>query len=87
MRYAVILIFLKMASSSITRVEHVGQSARGMDADAQSIDSDVHEMYAQDDNPNQIVTMAPKEAFRLGYFDVMCLVVNFMIGKSEKAMD
>lgn len=33
-------------------------------------------------NPNEIVTEAPQERFRLGYFDVMCLVMNRMIGKS-----
>ncbi|KAF4454031.1 hypothetical protein F53441_3415 [Fusarium austroafricanum] len=32
------------------------------------------------DNPNEIYTSAPKEAFKLGYFDVMCLVLNRMIG-------
>ncbi|KAK7416811.1 hypothetical protein QQX98_005004 [Neonectria punicea] len=32
------------------------------------------------ENPNEIVTVAPKERFRLGYFDVMCLVMNRMIG-------
>lgn len=47
----------------------------------QSMDSDRLNMYDRNDNPNQIVTNAPKERFRLGYFDVMCLVVNFMIGK------
>ncbi|GKT75137.1 high-affinity methionine permease [Colletotrichum tofieldiae] len=30
---------------------------------------------------NGIVTHAPKEGFRLGYFDVSCLVINRMIGK------
>lgn len=47
----------------------------------QSIDSDRLNIYDRNDNPNQIVTNAPKERFRLGYFDVMCLVVNFMIGE------
>lgn len=32
------------------------------------------------ENPNEILTVAPKERFRLGYFDVMCLVMNRMIG-------
>ncbi|TIC89436.1 High-affinity methionine permease [Colletotrichum higginsianum] len=30
-------------------------------------------------NGNNIVTYAPKEGFRLGYFDVSCLVINRMI--------
>ena len=33
-------------------------------------------------NHNAIVTDAPKERFRLGYFDVACLVINRIIGKS-----
>ncbi|GKT54393.1 high-affinity methionine permease [Colletotrichum tofieldiae] len=33
-----------------------------------------------DNNGNNIVTHAPKEGFRLGYFDVSCLVINRMIG-------
>lgn len=37
------------------------------------------------ENPNEILTVAPKERFRLGYFDVMCLVMNRMIGKSSRA--
>lgn len=36
------------------------------------------------ENPHEIVTVAPKERFRLGYFDVMCLVINRMIGKSRR---
>ena len=49
--------------------------------DEVSIDSDREGIYAEPDNPNQIVTHAPKERFRLGYFDVMCLVMNRMIGE------
>lgn len=45
------------------------------------MDSDRINIYERNDNPNQIVTNAPTERFRLGYFDVMCLVVNFMIGE------
>jgi len=33
-------------------------------------------------NGDGIVTYAPKESFRLGYFDVCCLVINRMIGNS-----
>ncbi|OBR02146.1 High-affinity methionine permease [Colletotrichum higginsianum IMI 349063] len=33
-----------------------------------------------DNDGNNIVTHAPKEGFRLGYFDVSCLVINRMIG-------
>ncbi|KAI5458244.1 amino acid permease-domain-containing protein [Mariannaea sp. PMI_226] len=32
------------------------------------------------ENPNEIITYPPKERFRLGIFDVMCLVINRMIG-------
>lgn len=38
------------------------------------------------ENPNEIVTEAPQERFRLGYFDVMCLVMNRMIGKSMSVL-
>lgn len=48
---------------------------------AQSIDSDRQDIYAANDNPQQILTFAPKERFRLGYFDVMCLVFNRVIGE------
>jgi hypothetical protein len=54
--------------------------------DAQSIDSDRMNIYASNDNPSQIVTHAPKERFRLGYFDVLCLVVNFMIGEYKSCI-
>lgn len=47
--------------------------------DAESIDSDRRNVL-DNDNPHQIVTFAPKERFRLGYFDVICLVLNRMIG-------
>ena len=43
-------------------------------------DSDRQSIIGDPDNPNEIVTYAPKESFRLGYFDVMCLVMNRMIG-------
>ncbi|KAJ3530914.1 hypothetical protein NM208_g9108 [Fusarium decemcellulare] len=48
--------------------------------DAPARDSDQEEIFGDPDNPNQIVTSAPAEAFKLGYFDVMCLVMNRMIG-------
>ncbi|RGP71626.1 high-affinity methionine permease [Fusarium longipes] len=46
--------------------------------DARVVDSDIGSLF-DDDNPGQIYTSAPKEAFKLGYFDVMCLVLNRMI--------
>lgn len=33
------------------------------------------------EKPSQIVMFAPEERFRLGYLDVMCLVMNRMIGE------
>jgi hypothetical protein len=45
-----------------------------------SIDSERDYIY-ENDNPNQIVTFAPKERFRLGKYDVMGLVINRMIGE------
>lgn len=44
-------------------------------------DSDRSVIFRETDNPNGIFTSAPKEAFKLGYFDVMCLVLNRMIGE------
>ncbi|KAI9166408.1 High-affinity methionine permease [Paramyrothecium foliicola] len=52
----------------------------GHDTRSFSIDSDRRRIIHESLNPNQIVTYAPKESFKLGYFDVLCLVVNFMIG-------
>jgi hypothetical protein len=52
-------------------------------ADNASIDSE--RLYVYDnENPNQIVTSTPKERFRLGRFDVLCLAVNRMIGRSAE---
>jgi hypothetical protein len=49
--------------------------------DIRAADSDLDSIF-EDDNPGRVYTSAPKEAFKLGYFDVMCLVLNRMIGKS-----
>jgi len=48
--------------------------------DDRAEDSDRGSLF--NDNEGEIYTSAPKEAFKLGYFDVMCLVLNRMIGKS-----
>ena len=61
--------------------DHVGGYRPELREDNRSIDSDRPNLYADVDNPNRIVTFAPKERFRLGYFDVMCLVLNRTIGK------
>ncbi len=45
------------------------------DADSYRLD-----IFNDVDNPNQIITYAPKERFRLGYFDVICLILNRTIG-------
>jgi amino acid transporter len=63
--------------------EHYLRNASGPEAqpvDNESVDSAREDLYQDDGNPNQIVTFAPKERFRLGYFDVACLVINRMIG-------
>lgn len=50
-------------------------------ADDNSSNSDAGIVLANiDQNGKGIVTHAPKEGFRLGYFDVSCLVINRMIG-------
>lgn len=33
-------------------------------------------------NPDEIVTEAPAEQFRLGHLDVICLILNRIIGES-----
>jgi len=38
-------------------------------------------------NPDNITTDAPEEPFRLGYIDVICLVLNRMIGNSTSSID
>lgn len=46
-----------------------------------SLDSDRRRIHEDDeDDPNEIITDAPKERFRLGYLDVTCLIINRMIG-------
>lgn len=50
-------------------------------------DSDRSVIFRETDNPNGIFTSAPKEAFKLGYFDVMCLVLNRMIGKCSSFLN
>ncbi|KAF6822116.1 high affinity methionine permease [Colletotrichum musicola] len=58
---------------------HIVQEPR--DIDARSSHSDISALAdGWTDNSNGIVTHAPKESFRLGYFDVCCLVINRMIG-------
>lgn len=57
-----------------------GHQAEARNREAPAMDSDIEEIMGDPDNPNEIVTFAPKEAFKLGYFDVVCLVVNRMIG-------
>lgn len=57
-----------------------GYQAEARNREAPAMDSDVEEIMGDPDNPNEIVTFAPTEAFKLGYFDVACLVVNRMIG-------
>jgi hypothetical protein len=42
-------------------------------------DRDSNEIRFRDVS-NTIISSAPKERFRLGYFSVMCLVINRMIG-------
>ncbi|TDZ19080.1 High-affinity methionine permease [Colletotrichum orbiculare MAFF 240422] len=50
-------------------------------ADDDSSHSDIEDIFAGlPDDSNGIVTHAPREGFRLGYFDVCCLVINRMIG-------
>ncbi|CAG9978291.1 unnamed protein product [Clonostachys byssicola] len=48
--------------------------------DTDSIDSTRARMLWANKGPTQVVFYAPKERFRLGYFDVMCLVINRTIG-------
>ncbi|KAF9869677.1 high affinity methionine permease [Colletotrichum karsti] len=53
-------------------------------ADDNSSNSDAGIVLANiDQNGKGIVTHAPKEGFRLGYFDVSCLVINRMIEWKE----
>ncbi|KAK1676643.1 high-affinity methionine permease [Colletotrichum godetiae] len=49
-------------------------------AEEASVHSDIDEVIDTISDGNGIVTHAPKEGFRLGYFDVACLVINRMIG-------
>ncbi|KAJ2904569.1 hypothetical protein MKZ38_007768 [Zalerion maritima] len=44
-------------------------------------DSLRHEFIAGEEDPDEIVTDAPREKFQLSYLDVICLVINRMIGE------
>lgn len=37
-------------------------------------------------NPDEIVTYAPAEQFRLGYLDVICLILNRVIGEWPQSL-
>jgi hypothetical protein len=56
---------------------------REPEADNASIDSDQQDIYAENDNPTQIVTFAPRERFKLGLFDCICLILNRTVGKCQ----
>jgi len=43
-------------------------------------DRDSTGLFNPEDDPNAIVTSAPESRFKLGYWSVMALVVNRMIG-------
>ncbi|KAI9152033.1 High-affinity methionine permease [Paramyrothecium foliicola] len=58
----------------------VGGYRREPEPDNVSIDSDREGIYADNDNPTQIVTFAPRERFKLGLFDCICLILNRTIG-------
>ena len=54
------------------------------DDDASSLDSMRRELRERPPpNPIEIVTDAPEERFKLGYIDVICLILNRMIGLSS----
>lgn len=40
------------------------------------------ELQEEVNNPDEIVTEAPKGQFRLGYLDLICLVLNHVMGAS-----
>jgi hypothetical protein len=47
----------------------------------ETIDRLREDIYMANDNPTQVLYTAPRGRFQLGYFDVMCLVINRMIGE------
>jgi hypothetical protein len=47
-------------------------------------DSDINDLY-ENEREDQLVTSAPKERFRLGYWEVMALVINRMIGMENSS--
>lgn len=63
---------------------HIVQEPRDLDARSRYSDSDISALAGGlADDSHGIVTHAPKESFRLGYFDVCCLVINRMIGSCK----
>tara|TARA_R110002060_G_scaffold50205_2_gene61040 strand:+ start:1906 stop:2166 length:261 start_codon:yes stop_codon:yes gene_type:complete len=52
--------------------------------EASSINSAIFEILPEN-IPNTIITKTPEERFRLGYWSVIALVVNRVIGKTYKS--
>ena len=43
---------------------------------------DLRDLQAAEQDPSKIVVKLPKEDARMGYFSVLCLIFNRMIGRS-----
>lgn len=60
---------------------HHARSRAHDDEDTNSFDTTRDRVIGASSNPTAIVYHAPKGRFRLGYFDIISLVINRTIGK------
>ena len=65
-------------ASTIDQVTEPSADARFQD-DYSSVNSAINEILPEN-IPNTIITKAPEERFRLGYWSVIALIVNRVIG-------
>lgn len=78
-----------MRTAEASRSGVFGRAAADMSMDAHSppapqqrqIGATLLEELEEMVNPDDIVTDAPAEQFRLGYLDVVCLILNRVIGE------
>lgn len=68
-----------MIMASATDQTHSGQPDSGFHDDDRSLNSALFDILPEN-IPNSIITKAPEERFRLGYWSVVGLIVNRVIG-------
>lgn len=69
--------------ASATDHTYSGQPDSGFHDDDSSLNSAIGEILPEN-IPNSIITKAPEERFRLGYWSVVGLIVNRVIGSCTR---